>query len=710
VDSQPYKYWAFLSYSHADEAWARWLHRRLERYAVPRRLVGTATATGPIPARLFPIFRDREELAGSAHLAPELQQALKLSRYQIVICSPAAARSRWVGEEIRYFKSLGRGDRVLALIVEGEPHAADPALECFPEALRFEYDAAGQPGNPAEPIAADARKSADGKTNAALKLIAGILGVGFDELKRRDLQARNQRLAFVSALACGVAALTLVLAVQAYRARNDALRRQAQAEDLIRFMLGDLREKLEPIGKLAILDAVGDKAMDYFATLEDSDRTDAALASRAKALRQVGEVRLKQGDLAGASAAFEEAVSLDRALLERHPDDIARLQSIADSEFAMGNAHYIKGEFDKAQTWVQRNAISAARLAHMEPKNPKWLGMVADANSNLGAIAFKRGEPDAAREFFRKARDAQKILVDAHPGNAEFVLLLAQFHGWLSAVESGQRQWQPAFDEAVLESDLLRSLVRREPENATYRERLGAALIKQITNRARLGPLPPTDPVLTEVLDLSRELAEFDPENIDYARMHRIGLSMLEEAFIVARKIPEATQANADALALARALQARSSGRAELGDDLMKELLRSIKLAALRKDGARVAALLAEAHALPLSEPQRSSIPAARWLDLALLAWSAAKPGTRHQAAASAAEWMAEAKGSGSVSPELMLRYEALSGRGPEAQTWHAQLSDAERAHPFVEAFCAQTKRCAAQKDKPRLRHASSGK
>ena len=55
------RYWAFISYSHRDAAFGRRLHRRLETYALPRRLVGRETAQGTVPKKLAPIFRDREE-------------------------------------------------------------------------------------------------------------------------------------------------------------------------------------------------------------------------------------------------------------------------------------------------------------------------------------------------------------------------------------------------------------------------------------------------------------------------------------------------------------------------------------------------------------------------------------------------------------------------------------------------------------------------
>ena len=93
-----FKYRAFISYSHSDENWARWLHRSLETYRVPKHLVGTVTAFGPVPERLAPVFRDRDELATATNLGATLTKALEQSAFQVVICSPAAATSRWVNE------------------------------------------------------------------------------------------------------------------------------------------------------------------------------------------------------------------------------------------------------------------------------------------------------------------------------------------------------------------------------------------------------------------------------------------------------------------------------------------------------------------------------------------------------------------------------------------------------------------------------------
>ena len=209
------KYWAFVSYSHQDGTWSDWLFKALETYRVPRRLLGRETRSGKVPARLFPVFRDRDELPGSSELSTNLVDALRASRYLVVICSPHAARSRWVNEEIRSFKAMGGEGRILALVVSGEPNAADKPdsgmLECFPPALRYRGEEGASERS--EPIAADVRPGKDGKSLALLKLVSGIIGVSFDELRQRERErarARNVRIALSAAV--GSLALALVCA------------------------------------------------------------------------------------------------------------------------------------------------------------------------------------------------------------------------------------------------------------------------------------------------------------------------------------------------------------------------------------------------------------------------------------------------------------------------------------------------------------------
>jgi hypothetical protein len=207
--SSTYRYWAFVSYSSKDTSVAKRLHRALETYRIPRDLVGRPGREGEqVPRTLFPAFRDRDELPLSSDLGASVEDALRASRYLIVICSPDAGRSRWVNEEVRYFKSLGRQDYILALIVRGAPNATDLSEhaieECFPPALRHRVGPDGQlTSERCEPVGGDLRPGGDGWTACLLKAVAGITGLGYNAFARREMKRRRVR----RALACGGLAL-----------------------------------------------------------------------------------------------------------------------------------------------------------------------------------------------------------------------------------------------------------------------------------------------------------------------------------------------------------------------------------------------------------------------------------------------------------------------------------------------------------------------
>src|SRR5262245_367984 len=86
------QYRAFISYSHKDKEVAAWLHKVLEGYRVPQRLVGASGKHGVIQKRLGKVFRDREDLAVSSDLSGKINEALQKSHRLIVICSPESAK------------------------------------------------------------------------------------------------------------------------------------------------------------------------------------------------------------------------------------------------------------------------------------------------------------------------------------------------------------------------------------------------------------------------------------------------------------------------------------------------------------------------------------------------------------------------------------------------------------------------------------------
>jgi len=212
-----FKYWAFISYSSKDRLFGEWLIKRLENYPIPKDLRGQRFDDGTVLGKFIrPVFRDREELPGDGDLGTLIRQALKDSRFLIVVCSPHSAKSNWVNKEILEFQAIGKERKILALITDGEPNSGDPASECFPEALR----------RPFEPVAGDLRREGDGKERGFLKILSGIAQLDFDQVYQRHRRAARQKRV---SLMLGLLAVGLVLA-WAYQSKEDAKQKAQQAQ------------------------------------------------------------------------------------------------------------------------------------------------------------------------------------------------------------------------------------------------------------------------------------------------------------------------------------------------------------------------------------------------------------------------------------------------------------------------------------------------
>jgi tetratricopeptide (TPR) repeat protein len=473
---QEHRYRAFLCYSHRDSAWADWLHDALETYAIPPRLVGLATSAGAIPPHLRPVFRDRDELPSATDLSAKVQDALAQSACLIVICSPHAAQSRWVDEEVRSFRRLGRGDRIYCLIVDGEPGAsAWPGREhdeCLPSALKSPGDGDGENAQIIEPIAADARPNGDGKTNAKLKLIAGLLGVGLDDLRHRERKRRRWRRVIAGAVALALLCLTTTLAVNAVIARHAAERRQKQAEDLVGFMLGDLDDKLREVNRLDILESVADKAVKYFSALPVADVNDATLAQGATALQKIGRVRFDQGRMQEAESAFNTARSTALELVRRQPRNAGYVSIEAKTFVWLGRVSWARGELDAALQRFREALSCISTLAPDQQASTDILDLSGTLRTNTGRILEARGDLKAARVEYAAVLALYEQLVARERDNVEWKAELGYAHNNLGQIASKDGLLDETIREYGADLRIKTTLAALDPTNNARREDL----------------------------------------------------------------------------------------------------------------------------------------------------------------------------------------------------------------------------------------------
>ena len=461
-------YTAFLSYSHRDAAAAKRLHRRLEAYRMPRRLVGTEGAHGPVPARLTPIFRDREELPAAGDLTQEVRAALAASGALIVVCSPHSAASPWVGREITLFRELHPDRPILAAILDGEPH------QCFPPDLTR-----APAGEAVEPLAADLRREGDGERLGLLKLVAGLAGVPLDALVQRDAQRRIRRVTAVTAAALAAMLVMAVLTVFAVQARTEAQRQRAEAEGLVEFMLTDLRDRLREVGRLDVHGAVNQRAIAYYAGQgELRELSDDSLKRRARVLHAMGEDDDKAGRKASALARFREAHATTAEILERDSDDAEAIFAHAQSEYWLGYMAFTEKDWPTTERHWRGYQRLAGRLIGQDASKPDWLREAAYADGNLCTLELvRKGSPADA---LASCQGAVARMAQVHallPGDKDAVSDLANRYAWLAdawkqmgdkgralgALQAGERLLQPLVAanpaDAKLQDQWLRTLL-----------------------------------------------------------------------------------------------------------------------------------------------------------------------------------------------------------------------------------------------------------
>ncbi|MEA3061177.1 MAG: hypothetical protein QOJ94_958 [Sphingomonadales bacterium] len=493
-------YKAFISYSHRDSATGRWLHRRLEGYRLPRRLVGTWGERGEVPARLTPIFRDREELPAAGDLSERVRAALAESEALIVLCSPDAAESPWVAKEIETFRALHPDRPVLAAIVAGEP------AECFSPALTA--------GGRVEPLAADLRAGRDGRRLGLLKLVAGLSGVGLDSLVQRDAQRRVRRVTYVTAAALAAVLIMAVLTAFALSERREADRQRAQAEGMVEFMLTDLRDKLKQVGRLPIMAAVNEQALDYYRQQDLRHLSPESLDRRARLLMAMGEDDDKKGRKRLASVEFDEADRTTATVLAGRPDDPDRIYNHAQSEYWVGYMAYQRSDWASARRHWQAYRRLAGQLAAARPDDLRSISEIGYAEGNLCTLGLDSKAPP--KETLSSCLGALSVKERARrmrPDDPKAAADVANRYGWAGKawLNAGDpaRAW--AMQSAYL--GLLERLAKRSPDDADLQDQLMRALMTTAEFLRDQGRLAESRPYAARARALADRLTRLDPTN-----------------------------------------------------------------------------------------------------------------------------------------------------------------------------------------------------
>ena len=549
-----FRYKAFISYSWADAAWGNWLHKALETYRTPKALIGKETRLGPVPARLVPLFKDREEQAAGANIAAALDVALGESEFLIVICSPHSARSQWVSHEIAWFKTHRDPAHILALIVDGEPGSA--SVECFSAALTHKVAADLTITDVADhaPLAADARDSGDGRRRAKLKLAAAMLGVGLDELVRRDDRRRLARMRIVVGSSLALAAVMSGLTVLAIQARNEAEVQRGQAEGLVEFMIGDLRNKLQPKVQLEVLGVIADRAKGYYDVQSRYHMDADALGRRARMLDLLGAIEEDRGHAEASERLYKESSTANGELLALEPDNPGLISTQATSLQRLGLIDFQHGALAGAEADMQEAVRLTTRLVVLRGNDGGSLDEQSSALTNLAVTQLKQRKFDLATANLQRALTIKREVVAKTPNDRQGQFDLAMTLAWAAEAAALNGDDDAALADRQDEVKAYHALLAVSPDDLTASAGLTRSRVKQAAAQLLTGQNQAALDIARQAVDAARMSLSADADDTGMTEDLAGALTVLADAELANGHVVQAARAAAEAKDLAEKL------------------------------------------------------------------------------------------------------------------------------------------------------------
>jgi serine/threonine-protein kinase len=378
-------------------------------------------------------------------------------------------------------------------------------------------------------------------------------------------------------------------------ARREAERRRGQAEDLISFMVGDLRRQLEPVGRLDVLDGAASRALAYFASLRPEELTGTDLDHNALALAQLGQVRDKQGKLPQAVQLFRESVRFASAAAARDTTRDDWQLTLSNAYFYLGDALRRQGDTRGTLENFRAYFVISQRLATRHPGDLRYQAEVSYAHGNLGAAYEAIGDLPRALEEYRLARDMDFARQLRQPSNEQWQGDLANSANHLGVVLKKQGDFagaQKAFDDDL---DARRRLLNAAPADAGRIRSLATSLAYAGTLQQMTGDSARALASYREETALDATLAGRDPASADLRRNLDIAKSRVAGLLDPAAGLPLARAAADDLRQLLK-----KDSRAVWRRDLAVALLRLTRIEL--QSGNKLAAGAAAEEALAVSE------------------------------------------------------------------------------------------------------------
>ncbi|MGE3544316.1 MAG: protein kinase [Kofleriaceae bacterium] len=414
------------------------------------------------------------------------------------------------------------GRNVLASVVAGPPtplQSVDPRIP--PDLLAIvakamAWDRSGRYDS-AKQVADDLRRFTTGQ----------LVGVDRDTTRQPIRRWIRGHRAIVALAAGALIVLAVVVAFGLTRIVQEQHRIEKNREDaehLMGFMLGDLRAKLEPIGKLALLEDVARKAQKYYDERPELSAADDQ-RRRAETERQLGDVLLIKGDLTAAQAAYQRALAIGQAMLAAEPSSIAWQRDLARTHIDLGETAQRKGDRTTALSEYRASEPIIRGLVAMNPDDRELEAELGSLCDRIGVILLDQGARAQALTALREAHAISERLAAAEPTSAVRQRGLARSYARLGSLSTSQGEITSGLASLQAAENIQRKLVEVDPNNMGVQRELAITLGQLARALQDGGDGNRALAVLQESRAIRERLVAYDPTNREWLRELSIGHS-----------------------------------------------------------------------------------------------------------------------------------------------------------------------------------------
>ncbi len=338
--------------------------------------------------------------------------------------------------------------------------------------------------------------------------------------EREDASLRRRRWFRVAALVG--ASVSAFLGYGYYQSvQSERLAREAQgrAEDLVDFMVQDLYEQLEPIGRLDVIDNVVGRVRQHYNDYPDELVTDEILLRESAVLTKLSVIRRDQGDIDAAIRLLDETAREKQRLVDRNPNNGAYKDELAGTLDATGVVRYRSGDFEGAEKAYMKAIAIRESLSSQEGAHPEWENGLANVYNNLASMLQNRGRLEEARSHYAKAiATRERLIEEATTEEArhrwQYIQSWGQNNfGWFHLHNGDLDAAEKAFN---LSKALTDGLIPTNLENKGYRLSRGTSSLGLGDVHILRGAFPTARASIDVSIHEMQTLTDGDPENVNW--------------------------------------------------------------------------------------------------------------------------------------------------------------------------------------------------